>query len=294
MRKRIVLLFFAVLLPLSAGAQALSFSQETARLAALLENPNLAEDARRNAASELAALRILAGDAEGAVEAWKQAGTYLPVDMALECTRLLLSVGDFESAVDIADQVAAIRYDEGTAEARCLAALAEAFRTGSGGGLAVLAADESAAALRPLLYFALWRLTDSEAWRKRLISEAPKSPEGQIAASLIEAAPAPYWILPGRDYLVLGAPETAPQNAAAAESGEAPAEEPALQTGLFSRRANAEAQAAELKAAGFDALLRERKTASAAYWVVLVRSLANMNETIMKLKDAGFESFPVF
>jgi cell division protein FtsN len=67
-----------------------------------------------------------------------------------------------------------------------------------------------------------------------------------------------------------------------------------LQTGLFSREANAHSAAARLAAKGFAAEVGRKTVNGVAYWAVSVAPGEDSNRTIMRLKDAGFESFPVF
>jgi hypothetical protein len=67
-----------------------------------------------------------------------------------------------------------------------------------------------------------------------------------------------------------------------------------LQTGLFSREENAQAHARRLNAAGFSPQIRIRNINGVEHWAVTVPAGTDMNQTIMELKTAGFESFPVF
>ena len=62
-----------------------------------------------------------------------------------------------------------------------------------------------------------------------------------------------------------------------------------LQTGLFSRQANAQAQAEGLTQAGFSPSIEQR----GEMWVVTVSAGADTNRAIKELKDAGFDSFPL-
>jgi hypothetical protein len=66
-----------------------------------------------------------------------------------------------------------------------------------------------------------------------------------------------------------------------------------LQTGLFSQEANARALSDRLKKAGFDYEIIRRQVNNADYWAVTVPAGSDMNATIKKLKDSGFESFPL-
>jgi hypothetical protein len=67
-----------------------------------------------------------------------------------------------------------------------------------------------------------------------------------------------------------------------------------LQTGLFSREENAHAAVARLAAKGFAAEAGRKTVNGVEYWAVSVAPGEDPNRTIMRLKDAGFESFPVF
>jgi hypothetical protein len=67
-----------------------------------------------------------------------------------------------------------------------------------------------------------------------------------------------------------------------------------LQTGLFSGEANARNMAGRLQAAGFSPSVSPRRVNGRDYWAVSVPPGTDMQGTIMRLKDAGFESFPVF
>ena len=48
-----------------------------------------------------------------------------------------------------------------------------------------------------------------------------------------------------------------------------------------------------LKKAGFDTQIIARQLNGANYWAACVPAGSDMNATIRKLKDAGFESFPI-
>ena len=66
-----------------------------------------------------------------------------------------------------------------------------------------------------------------------------------------------------------------------------------LQTGAFSRQANAEAQAEKLKGAGFSPTIEKRVVNGGEMWAVTVPAGANQTQTTNALRAAGFESFPV-
>jgi cell division septation protein DedD len=132
-------------------------------------------------------------------------------------------------------------------------------------------------------------------------------------AESVRAAATAHWLLfPGRDSLrpaaalEAGRPAAVPSPAAAASAAPpsvaaAPAAQPPagasgafLQTGLYGREENAAAMADRLKEAGFDARLRRRTVNGTGYWAVSVPPGKDMNGTIRTLKEAGFDSFPVY
>jgi len=66
-----------------------------------------------------------------------------------------------------------------------------------------------------------------------------------------------------------------------------------LQTGLFSKEANAHAQSDALRKAGFTAAISRKLVNGTEYWAVTVPAGQNTNKTIQELKKAGFDSYPV-
>jgi hypothetical protein len=52
--------------------------------------------------------------------------------------------------------------------------------------------------------------------------------------------------------------------------------------------------AERLSKAGFSPQIVRRQVSNDQYWAVTVPGASDINKTIMELKNAGFESFPVF
>jgi hypothetical protein len=67
-----------------------------------------------------------------------------------------------------------------------------------------------------------------------------------------------------------------------------------LQTGLFGREENARILAGRLRGAGFAPLITTKTVNGTLYWAVGISPGKNHTETILLLKDAGFEVFPVY
>jgi cell division septation protein DedD len=218
--------------------------------------------------------------------------------------------------------------------ARYLGAVVEALGSADFSALKSLADDPGFAAEKPAMYYILWKALgpggEGERWKTRLLAEYPQSPEARAAGSggggAISAAPTPLWLLfPGRNSFAV-VPQAAASPAAVPASAPVPAGRPApavppasaapsaataspasiggaataspaetlLQTGLFGSRENAEKQAERLRAAGFSPLLTRRAVKGAEYWAVGVSSGPDMSRMILALKNAGFESFPVY
>jgi cell division septation protein DedD len=92
---------------------------------------------------------------------------------------------------------------------------------------------------------------------------------------------------------VIEAANTAAQAAPKPEAA-ASAATVALQTGLFGREENAQAMADRLKKAGFTPLISRRAVNGVSYFAVSVNAPGDVNAMILRLKDSGFEAFPVY
>ncbi|MDR0487433.1 MAG: SPOR domain-containing protein [Treponema sp.] len=66
-----------------------------------------------------------------------------------------------------------------------------------------------------------------------------------------------------------------------------------LQTGIYSREANAQIQAVNLRQAGFSPSIEQRAVNGREMWVVTVPTGSDVNNTIDVLRTAGFDSFPI-
>jgi hypothetical protein len=283
-----------------------------------VQTPDASAAGRREAFTRLARFLTLSGNLEEAADAWFKAGD----DMSLlEGARCLIAMGQLDAAEEhVRNILLTGDIREVQREARYLGSQIQAFRTGNGTVLASFLRNDEYADKRPSMLYTLWRVTGEEAYRIRLETEYPSSPEARIIrdAGQVLGAPTAMWLLlPGREGVVLG--ERA-ASAGSAEAGAGPAASPpvaavpapvpalpaavpsataaagsvVLQTGLFSGEENTRAMADRLQKAGFTALITRRRVNGTEYWAVGVSPGENMNDTILALKDAGFESFPVY
>ena len=278
---------------------------------------------RRDALIRLARLRQLSGDIEGAAKNWLEAAAAIPGDVddnaLLACAYCLAAMGEWDRAGKALEPLLVK-----STQARFLDASIKAVKSGETMSLSALAKKPEYSQMKSQIFFMLWKLSkgdESETWRQRLIAEAPQSPEGRLAvgekSSVVIINPSPFWLfLNGLDSLPIVKTETAPAEKPAPVSVNAvpkttvetekrlssPAEKPApasvsqppasqvkLQTGLFGKEENAQAQIAKLKKAGISPSLEQR----GEKWAVVVPAGADSNRVINDLKNAGFDSFPI-
>jgi tetratricopeptide (TPR) repeat protein len=287
-----------------------------------LQAPGVSAAGRREALARLARFLTLSGNLEEAAGAWFKAADAEPGKRdgmsLLEGARCLAALGQFDAAEEHVKTIL-LTGDarEVLLEARCLGSQIQAFRTGNGAVLAAFLRSAGYEDKRPSMLYTLWRITGEEAYRIRLETEYPSSPEARIVrdvpAGQVQGAPTAMWLLlPGREGVVLGEPVMAaagsvreapsrpvPLSGAAAvaasdQASPAAAGGSILQTGLFRGEENTQAMAERLKKAGFAPLITRRRVNGTEYWAVGVSPGENMSDVILKLKDAGFESFPVY
>jgi hypothetical protein len=295
------------------AAGTLSLAAEIQNIEKTLEALSGAE--RREALSRLARLFRLSGNVEAAAKSWTDAAFAEPGrrddGALLESARCLAALGEFEKAdANIKTVLLTGRESAVLVRARLLGAQIEAFRTGNPQVLSSLLDDPDYGDQKAAIYYTLWKISGSDTYRARLLAEYPASPEARISGNegnAVSVSPSALWFFfPGRESLTLSAPiaggagegrpqppvREAPLPPADSASGE---EGPRLlQTGIFSREENARAMAARLSSAGFSPAVLPRRINDADYWAVTVPPGQDSNLTMLRLKDAGFESFPVF
>ncbi|MDR0377988.1 MAG: SPOR domain-containing protein [Spirochaetaceae bacterium] len=290
--------------PQESGSSLLTAEIETLRKT--LHAPNVPASGRREAAIRLARFLTLSGNQEGAADAWFTAAEAGTRDdrLLLEGVRCLIALGQFDAAGEYVSRILLTGNNrEVQAEARYLGAQIQAFRTGNGGVLNTFLMSAEYADKRPSTLYTLWRITGEDAYKTRLETDYPSSPEARISQDVsvrqVQSAPTAMWILfPGREGISLSEPSPAAGSPGSVAARPVPAPPAAgsvvLQTGLFSREENTAAMTERLKEAGFTALVTRRRINGTEYWAVGVPPGENMNDTTLALKNAGFESFPVY
>jgi len=279
---------------LYAAENPLSLTSEITRLEKLGAS-SVSSQERYNAFLALARLYQLSGNNEAALKAWENALKINSGDgrSLLEKGRLLISVGEYEKAFESLAAILTGNYTKDLLlEARFLIAQLEAFRSGNLYPLSTLVGESDFSEYRRQIYYTLWKIEQSPSWMALLVKDFPLSPEAKIAASKALPAQTPLWILfPGRENLALTAPAAVP--APAATSAPVASGATVLQAGLFSREENARSLSEKINKAGFQSVVQSKRQNGAGYWAVYIQFGADMNAMIKKLKDAGFESFPV-
>lgn len=261
-----------------------------------LKSSELSGAARYQILIRQARLFQLSGNLERAAQVWTDAAFAEQGkrdDAALlEGAFCFLAMGETEKAEASVKTVSLTGKDSKLlCKARYLGAQIEAFNAGDISSLIELITDPDYEGYRPSIYYTLWKISEADMYKTRLLAEYPLSPESRIikGARSVIAAPSPMWLLfPGPSI----PDDVLAENAVSASKDNQPK---ALQIGLFGKEENAKLMATRLKTAGFDAIINQRKiNDGGAYWVVTVPLGTDINRTIGQLKDKGFDSFPVF
>jgi tetratricopeptide (TPR) repeat protein len=293
-RIRLAAFFFLFsLIPFHGFAQnAVSLTGEISRLERLAQSAP-GSRAKYNAFLALARLHRLSGNSEAALAAYGGALAASPGDgrALLEQGQLFISRGENEKAAAAFRAIPAAGDRDLLIRGRYLSALLEAFASNIQ-ALSSLAEDNDFSEYRGGIYYTLWKLTGLSAWKNRLSAEFPQSPEAKIAAAAgVESAPTPLWLLfPGRE-----APQVA-SSTPAVSSAPQPLNESAgsfLQAGLFGREENARALADKLRNSGFEPCVIRRQVNGSDYFAVGISGGRDVNAAISRLKDAGYDAFPV-
>jgi cell division septation protein DedD len=322
--KRFPQIFFLAALasfPLYGQTSSALFSTEVQAIEKKLSSP-VSPAEKNRALRDMARLMELSGNVEAAARAWNEAARALPsdYDALVRSGVCFAAIGEFDSALRILGSVSRIAgAGEPGLRARYTSAQIEAFQTGETSGLFSLLGDPAFSAYKPGIYYSIWRISGDAACRNRLLTEFPQSPEALTLKDAVSAAPTALWLL-GSSPVTLpsaalpsttlspttlpsttlppsaSAPPVISSSQGAAESRVPPeTERPVmLQAGLFGREENAQALAGRLRGAGFAPVISTKTVNGTAYWAVGVSPGQDYANTILLLKDAGFEAFPVY
>lgn len=284
-----------------AGVQTVSLDAELTSIRAVLSRQKISGKERHDALARLARVQMLSGDIEGAAATWEEAAyaeTGKRDDAALmENTACLMSMGEWEKADANIKLVLLTGRDDRKSyiKAKFLGAQIEAFRSGNPIILDGYLNDDDFAQERAVIYYTLWKITGADEYKNRLVIEYPESPETK--ALLVDAGlntgvsvfPGAMWLLPSQ-----ARPLTVSKMMQSPQFTLETATPPAVQTGLFATRDSALAQQSDLNGKGFSAAVSVRQANGYDYWAVTVPAGSDLNQTVLKLKTAGYETLPVF
>jgi tetratricopeptide (TPR) repeat protein len=305
-----ILLYSAFVPFVQANETSVSLETEIKNLEKTAAAKGVSPVQRHEALVSLARLRQLSGDIEGAARNWLEAAAAVPGQVddeaLLACAYCLAAMGEWDRARTALEPLLAK-----LPRARFLYTSINSISTENLFALGLIAGNPEYSSYKNEIYFLLWKTSNgikrdsssAEMWRQRLITEFPQTPEGRLAAggaSNVSIKPSPFWLLTsggslpveGKTTVVTQPAVTAAQTAVSVLQ-DADASQTRLQTGLFSKQANAQTQAANLRQAGFTPSIEQRIVNSGEMWVVTVPAGMDVNRSIRELREAGFESFPI-
>ena len=257
---------------------------------------------RQDALLEQARLCFLSGKLEEAALLYEEAAVVNGAlrDRALfEAARSHLLMGETQKSRALLLKIstnAGILWNK----AQLLIFLGSSFESGNveKASLEKLIGDPKLTDYVPFLYWWSWFITGEESYQRLLVQQYPSS----LFRAWADSPPkgAPITLLP-RALWLLGAPAAfASQNTLGIPRELTPSQEDApsrsyVQVGLFSREANARELQNKLQSRGFPtATIILRTIQNVPYWsVVIPAAQDDVSLLVLKLKDAGYEGFPI-
>lgn len=168
--------------------------------------------------------------------------------------------------------------------------------------LKAYSAMESMKDVRPAVLLTLWYLTSDAEYSAELRAKYPSSPETAITEGNAQIMSVPFWYFVPRNTAAQTIPATDKKSeiktsASSADASATTEESPKAkkqQLGFYKEEENANASIQRLKEKGFDAYsVPEKRKSGTTYYAVVVDE--NAEGTMgQKLKNAGFECYPVF
>ncbi|HRU28273.1 MAG TPA: SPOR domain-containing protein [Treponema sp.] len=279
------------------GGTIQNLSQEIETYQKQVQDKNRTGDSKKAAWLALAELQVLSGNFNAAAESFTEAAFSVQAnrdDQALLRAALCyLYAGDVEHALShIKTLLLTSRDNHVIGEAQQMGLLIDIFR-GEGSALQnleQLVKDPSQSGDISNLLYILYTLTGKEIYRDRITKDYSAS----LAAALLEGKSvtfkhSPLWLFGASEPKAQLKPEPA-----LTPEEKAPSQEVQLQVGLFSQQSNAQQMLERLQKKGFKGTLGQRMVNNTQYWIITIPGGEKYNDTIMQLKDAGFEAFPLF
>ena len=174
----------------------------------------------------------------------------------------------------------------------------------------------------PALLFTLWWVNGDEDAKQRLLKEYPAGMEAAAVNGTVTVQPSTFWYLmprsglaqkpaagstasktgtsseatkaPGQSSTASKAEATPAQSSKPAAGSETQAKPSYYQLGFYKTKKYAEALAADLQKKHFTPIIKEEtRPSGTVYFAVLVKENA-AGDMGLRLKDAGYEAFPIF
>lgn len=147
---------------------------------------------------------------------------------------------------------------------------------------------------QPSLLFMLYWLTDDDEIKRQLLRDFPKSPEAGLVLNEVTVSPVAFW------YLMPRSQKQVAQNPSSSvpirtTDDKTNFEKPLYyQVGFFQNKAYADSLVAELMGKGFSAQIKSETKKGVISYCVFVNEEQGTNSVAEKLKNAGYETYPVF
>uniref|UniRef100_A0A7C3IKA9 SPOR domain-containing protein n=1 Tax=Gracilinema caldarium TaxID=215591 RepID=A0A7C3IKA9_9SPIR len=282
-----------------------TLSQELESYQKQVQDKTVTGPKKKEAWLSLAALQALSGDYTSAAASFTEAAFSVAGhrdDRALlKAALCYLYAGDLEHAQSHSKTLLLTSRDSQViADAQMLGLLIDAFRGESSAlqSLDKMAQDPARSDQKTAFLYILYTLTGKEDYANTLKKDYSSSLEtAMLDGTSVAFKYAPLWLFGFFDVTSQPVAESAsiPKELdKKPPESKSSAEETLLQVGLFSQQSNAQQMIDRLQKNGFKAELGKRTVNNTQYWIVTVPGGTNYNTTIMQLKDAGFEAFPLF
>jgi hypothetical protein len=303
MKKNILFCAVILITAFCFADESFSLASEIMKVKEELSKQKISQSEKHFGYVKLGRLLNLSGDIEASAAAWMRAA-YAEKgkrdDTALlESAACYISMGEWDKAdANVKMVLLTVRDNkEVFFKAKYLAAQIEAFQNGNDVILNSIVDDPEYKSARPAIYLTLWKLTGKDEYKAKLINEYPESPETRtlVAEStgknqVADASSSQWFLYPGRENIVTDniTPSNAPEGVFEAAAA------PTLQIGVFNSIENAQLQVDKLRDSGFASSITRRISGDDEYWSVTVPGGGSLNQTIIALKAAGYNSFQVY
>ncbi len=152
-------------------------------------------------------------------------------------------------------------------------------------------------AVQSSILLTLWYLTGNNTYSSRLVNEYSSSMETAVVQGKIQLMPSPFWyFVPRKTAVYESVPEEKTDRPPVQETYGSEAESIILhyQLGFFRNRENAQELIDRLTKAGFTPSIKEEVRQSGTTYYAVIVAENSAGDAGAKLKNAGFECYPVF